>query len=95
MRIRTFAVFLLVFVGAFVSAGHASMVEDVQKRGTLRVGFFTFVPWAMQSKTGEFIGGLYGKRGEVLLGEAYHEDSNAPQNNWKGVIGATEKKPVQ
>ena len=35
------------------------------------------------------------KQGEVLLGEAYHEDSNAPQNNWKGVIGATENKPVQ
>ena len=48
-----------------------------------------------KKEAGVFNGGLYGKQGEVLLGEAYHEDSNAPQNNWKGVIGATENKPVQ
>ncbi|MFO7717460.1 MAG: transporter substrate-binding domain-containing protein [Thermodesulfobacteriota bacterium] len=33
-----------------------SGLEKVQKRGTLRVGFATFKPWAMKSKTGEFIG---------------------------------------
>ncbi len=33
-----------------------SMIEQVQKRGVLRVGMSTFVPWAMKDKTGEFIG---------------------------------------
>lgn len=26
------------------------------KRGVLRVGFSSFVPWAMQDKNGEFVG---------------------------------------
>ncbi len=33
-----------------------STLEQVQQRGVLRVGFSTFVPWAMQDKRGEFIG---------------------------------------
>jgi len=33
-----------------------SMIEQVQKRGVLRVGMSTFVPWAMKDKTGKFIG---------------------------------------
>jgi polar amino acid transport system substrate-binding protein len=33
-----------------------STVEQVMKRGTLRVGMSTFVPWAMKDKTGELIG---------------------------------------
>lgn len=33
-----------------------SMVEQVVKRGTLRIGISTFVPWVMQDKTGRFIG---------------------------------------
>jgi polar amino acid transport system substrate-binding protein len=33
-----------------------SMIEQVQKRGILRVGMSTFVPWAMKDKTGKFIG---------------------------------------
>lgn len=31
-------------------------VEQILQRGVLRVGFSTFVPWAMQDKKGEFIG---------------------------------------
>jgi polar amino acid transport system substrate-binding protein len=31
-------------------------LEQITKRGVLRVGFSTFVPWAMQDKKGEFIG---------------------------------------
>ena len=37
------------------SAGEA-MLEQVMKRGVLRVGMSTFVPWAMQDKSGNFIG---------------------------------------
>ena len=33
-----------------------STLETVLKRNTLKVGFSTFVPWAMKSKTGDFIG---------------------------------------
>lgn len=33
-----------------------SMIEQVLKRGILRVGMSTFVPWAMKDKTGKLIG---------------------------------------
>lgn len=33
-----------------------SIIEQVQKRGVLRVGMSTFVPWAMKDKTGDLIG---------------------------------------
>jgi polar amino acid transport system substrate-binding protein len=33
-----------------------TMLEQVMKRGALRVGMSTFVPWAMQDKSGNFIG---------------------------------------
>jgi polar amino acid transport system substrate-binding protein len=33
-----------------------SMIQNVMKRGVLRVGMDTFVPWAMKDKTGKLIG---------------------------------------
>ncbi|MBW2411622.1 MAG: transporter substrate-binding domain-containing protein, partial [Deltaproteobacteria bacterium] len=33
-----------------------SATEQIMKRGTLRVGMSTFVPWAMKDKTGKLIG---------------------------------------
>jgi len=33
-----------------------SAVEQIMKRGTLKVGMSTFVPWAMKDKTGNLIG---------------------------------------
>jgi len=33
-----------------------STLEQILKRGTLRVGMGTFVPWAMKDKTGNFVG---------------------------------------
>lgn len=33
-----------------------SLIDTIQKRGVLRVGMSTFVPWAMKDKTGELIG---------------------------------------
>ncbi len=33
-----------------------STIEKVMRKGKLRVGMSTFVPWAMQSKTGEWVG---------------------------------------
>lgn len=37
-------------------AQKGAAVEQILQRGVLRVGFSTFVPWAMQDKKGEFIG---------------------------------------
>lgn len=33
-----------------------STIEKVLRRGKLKVGMSTFIPWAMQSKTGEWVG---------------------------------------
>ena len=33
-----------------------SAIQQIVKRGILRVGFSTFVPWAMKDKKGEFVG---------------------------------------
>ena len=33
-----------------------STLEQIMKRGALRVGMDTFVPWAMKDKTGKFVG---------------------------------------
>jgi polar amino acid transport system substrate-binding protein len=46
---------------ASAQAGHPeaageAMLEQVMKRGVLRVGMSTFVPWAMQDKSGNFVG---------------------------------------
>jgi len=38
------------------SLAETSTIEKVIRSGKLRVGMSTFVPWAMQSKTGEWIG---------------------------------------
>ena len=37
-----------------IAAG--SVLEEIKKRGTLRVGMSTFVPWAMRDKQGNLIG---------------------------------------
>ena len=34
----------------------ASVLENIKKRGSLRVGMATFVPWAMRDKKGDLIG---------------------------------------
>ena len=66
MHPRYFAPESFPFIGGI--AGHAlagklqqqlvqeSTVEQVMKRGNLRVGMSTFVPWAMKDKTGKLIG---------------------------------------
>jgi polar amino acid transport system substrate-binding protein len=34
----------------------SSVIEEIKKRGVLKVGMSTFVPWAMRSKEGELVG---------------------------------------
>ena len=38
------------------AANNESMIDKVVKNGVMRVGFSSFVPWAMQDKNGEYIG---------------------------------------
>lgn len=59
------ALIITTFALVFVACGNntdsvekvtESTIEQVQKRGILRVGMSTFVPWAMKDKTGKLIG---------------------------------------
>lgn len=57
------AIVSLLFVTSAAQAGPAAKAEGSQsvlaqavERGTLRVGFSSFVPWAMQDKKGKYIG---------------------------------------
>jgi polar amino acid transport system substrate-binding protein len=61
IAIMTFALIIMLAGGA--TAGklqqelvQQSTVEQVIKRGVLKVGMSTFVPWAMKDKTGQLIG---------------------------------------
>ena len=38
------------------AAPRESTMEKIVQRGTMRVGFSSFVPWAMQDKNGKYIG---------------------------------------
>lgn len=42
--------------GAALAADQKPMIDRVVDRGVMRVGFSSFVPWAMQDKNGEYIG---------------------------------------
>lgn len=63
-RITILALALLTFalltipaaVAAPARTAEPSLMDQILKRGVLRVGFSSFVPWAMQGKNGEFIG---------------------------------------
>lgn len=59
---KWFTAFLLILGLSFcvsaqsLAAPRGSVIEKVMQRGTLRVGFSSFVPWAMQDKEGKYIG---------------------------------------
>ncbi len=61
-------------------------VEKVQKRGILRVGMSTFVPWAMKDKTGKLIGF------EIDVATRLAEDMGVSvefvPTKWSGIIPA-------
>lgn len=68
------------------SADRESVVEKVVRRGTLRVGFSSFVPWAMQDKEGRYIGF------EIDVAERLARDLGVKlqlvPTNWDGIIPA-------
>jgi polar amino acid transport system substrate-binding protein len=66
-RKLVFKIFIIltavIMINGLISCGKSqkqmtgeSTIEQVLKRGVLRVGMSTFVPWAMKDKTGELIG---------------------------------------
>lgn len=63
-----------------------STIENVVKRGTLRVGFSSFVPWAMQDKDGKYIGF------EIDVATRLAQDLGVKlqlvPTNWDGIIPA-------
>ena len=64
----------------------SSTLEEIKKRKTIRVGFSTFVPWAMRNTKGEFIGF------EVDVAKKLAEDNEweleLVPTAWDGIIPA-------
>ena len=63
-----------------------STLEQIMKRGVMRVGMDTFVPWAMKDKTGKFIGF------EIDVARQLAEDMGVDvefvPTKWAGIIPA-------
>ena len=74
-------------------AATESMLEQVMKRGVLRVGMSTFVPWAMQDKAGNFIGFEIDVANR--LAQEMGVQAEFIPTNWSGIIpvasGGTER----
>lgn len=68
------------------SLSEGSVIESIQKKGVIRVGMSTFVPWAMKDKTGELIGF------EIDVARKLAEDMGVKvefvPTNWSGIIPA-------
>jgi polar amino acid transport system substrate-binding protein len=68
------------------TAAQDSLIEQIQKRGIMRVGMSTFVPWAMKDKTGKLIGF------EIDVATRLAEDMGVKiefvPTKWSGIIPA-------
>ncbi len=99
MKIRTlylksvFASFLIICLAAPLFAGDIqnklvaeSTIEQVMKRGVLKVGMSTFVPWAMNDKSGQLVGF------EIDVAKRLAEDLGVKvefvPTKWAGIIPA-------
>ena len=56
MKILKKIVLALSMLGFASLSAHAETIDEVMKRGELRVGLSTFVPWAFRDKTGNLVG---------------------------------------
>lgn len=63
-----------------------SMINQALRRGKLRVGFSSFVPWAMQDKTGKFIG--FEIDVATRLAKDLDLELELLQTEWSGIIPA-------
>ncbi len=98
MKLRVFLIAMLVFtfvlgISTQALAGPTqqkltaeSTIEQILKRGVLRVGMSTFVPWAMKDKTGKLIGF------EIDVATRLAEDMGVKiefvPTKWSGIIPA-------
>ena len=64
----------------------SSVLEDIKKRGSLRVGMSTFVPWAMRDKQGNLIGFEIDVAKKVA--EDMEVDVEFVPTAWSGIIPA-------
>jgi len=68
------------------SAAPTSQLETILQRGTIKVGFDTFKPWAMKDKNGEYIGF------EIEVAKKLAEDMGVKvefvPTKWSGIIPA-------
>lgn len=73
-------------IGWGTAPAQAGVIEDIQERGTLRVGMSTFVPWAMRDKEGNLIGF------EIDVAKKVAEDMGVEvefvPTAWSGIIPA-------
>ncbi|GFM32165.1 transporter substrate-binding domain-containing protein [Desulfovibrio subterraneus] len=96
MHSRFHYLIALLIVGCMLMAGtaqakdathelrDASVISKVIERGTLRVGFSTFVPWAMNDKTGKFIG--FEVDVMTQLAKDLGVEIEFVPTNWSGII---------
>lgn len=82
------AVFTAPFAASLTASGAQakSTIENVVERGVLRVGFSTFVPWAMQDKNGKYIG--FEIDVATKLAEDLGVELQLVPTNWDGIIPA-------
>jgi len=83
----------LLLLAIFVSPlAQADAMDDILKRGTLRVGISEFVPWAMQAKRGGHVGF------DIDLGVKIAKDMGVRAEfkvyEWKDIISALEAGEV-
>ncbi len=64
----------------------ASLLNDIVRRGTLKVGMSTFVPWAMKDKNGDLIG--FEIDVATRLAEEMGVDVEFIPTEWSGIIPA-------
>lgn len=77
---------LLLALAVSPAAEAKSTIETVVERGVLRVGFSSFVPWAMQDKNGDYIG--FEIDVAAKLAEDLGVELQLVPTNWDGVIPA-------
>ena len=89
MSIKKFALCALAALSLLLpspASASDSVMDDVMRRGTLRVGFSSFVPWAMQDKSGNYIGF------EIDVAQRLADDLGVRlqpvPTNWDGIIPA-------
>ncbi len=71
---------------AYAADPGTSTIQKIAERGTIRVGFSSFVPWAMQDKDGKYIG--FEIDVMTRLAKDLDVDLQLVPTNWDGIIPA-------